>query len=356
VLPKIFDWYIFRHVLGGTLVVVLAIVLLMDLFALIDELRGHYTLADAAVYVVLTTPLRVYELLPFASFLGCLLALGNLANHGELMVLRVSGVSLTRLLFSLLLPLLLVVGVGVAVGEVWGPKLEEQAELYKTRTSSSSEAIQIQGGHWYREGNMYLRVAAISESGGLLDVRQYWRDDAGMLVRTVHAEHAEYVPGSDAHWVLHAVRETLLAPDRTLVRTRPEENWYGKVDPQMLSVRVLVAAPELSIRALRQQIDYMQREDLNARPYQVALYTKLLLPISILGFNFLALVIVLGPMRQIGLGSRLTLGVMIGLVFKYLQNLFAPMSAVYHLDPLVAVVIPIGICWLTAIIGARRFT
>jgi len=61
-------------------------------------------------------------------------------------------------------------------------------------------------------------------------------------------------------------------------------------------------------------------------------------------------------MRQVGLGLRLTVGVMTGLVFKYLQDLFAPMSQVYELDPLIAVVIPIGLCWLLAMIGARRFT
>jgi lipopolysaccharide export system permease protein len=144
-------------------------------------------------------------------------------------------------------------------------------------------------------------------------------------------------------------------PDHTSVQTHAELRWDGKVDPNMLSVRVLVAAPKLSIAALRQQIAYMNREGLNARSYEVAYYGKLLMPLAILGLNFLAMVFVLGPMREVGFGLRLTVGVLTGLVFKYLQDLFAPMSQVYDLNPLVAVAIPIGLCWLLAMFGVRRF-
>jgi lipopolysaccharide export system permease protein len=353
--PGILDWHIFRHTISATVVVVLAFILLVSVFALIDELRGNYTLVQAATYVALTTPRRVYELLPFAAFLGTLLALGNLASHGELMVMRVSGVSVKRMLASLLLPLLVVIGFGFLIGEVYGPKLEEQAETYKTKERYASEAIRIQGGYWYREGGLYMSVAAMSEAGELLDIRQFWQDESGHLIRTLRAASAEYVPGADPHWILKDITETILEPARTRTTSRAAERWDGKVDPQMLSVRVLVAAPKLSVSALEQQIDYMQREGLNARAYEVAYYTKLLLPVTILGFNFLAMVFVLGPMRQVGLGLRLTAGILVGLVFKYLQDLFAPMSEVYHLDPLVAVLIPIGLCWLLAFWGAKRF-
>lgn len=354
-LPRILDWHIFRHTIGATLVVILAFVVLVSVFALIDELRGNYTLTQAATYVALTTPRRVYELLPFAAFLGTLLALGNLASHGELMVMRVSGVPVSRLLLSLVLPLIFVVGLGVVIGEVYGPRLEEQAETYKTKTRYSSEAIRIQGGYWYREGGLYMSVAAMTEAGELLDIRQFWQDDRGNLVRTLRAASAQYVDGDDPHWILKDITETTLEPERTRTATLESERWDGKVDPKMLSLRVLVAAPKLSVTALRDQIGYMQREGLNSRVYEVAYFSKLLLPLTILGFNFLAMVFVLGPMRQVGLGQRLTVGVLTGLVFKYLQDLFAPMSEVYHLEPVVAVLIPTTLCWLLALWGARRF-
>lgn len=356
VLIRTLDLHILRHVLAATLLVVFAFILLLSVFALIDEMRGDYTFFQAATLVALTTPRRIYELLPFAAFLGTLLALGNLASHGELMIMRVSGVSVSRLLGSLLLPVLVIVGVGGVIGEYYGPQLEEQAETYKTKTRYASDSVRISGGSWYREGPLYMSVGAVVREGELLDVRQFWLDDNGALERTLQAGGARYVAGADPHWILRDVRETLIGEDQTAVRTHAELRWDGKVDPKMLSVRVLVAAPKLSVVALHQQIAYMHRENLNARTYEVAYFSKLLMPLAILGLNFLAMVFVLGPMRQVGLGLRLTVGVMTGLVFKYLQDLFAPMSQVYELDPLIAVVIPIGLCWLLAMIGARRFT
>lgn len=350
------DVHILRHVLGATAVVVLAFIVLLSVFALIDELRGDFTFMQAVTLVALTTPRRIYELLPFAAFLGTLLALGNLASHGELMIMRVSGVSVSRLLGSLLLPVLFIVGLGGIIGEYYGPQLEEQAETFKTKTRYASDSVRISGGSWYREGPLYMSVGAVVREGDLLDVRQFWLDENGALERTLQAGGARYVSGPDPHWMLWDVRETLLSAEHTSVQTHTELRWDGKVDPEMLSVRVLVDAPKLSIVALRQQIAYMHREDLNARSYEVAYFGKLLMPLAILGLNFLAMVFVLGPMRQVGLGLRLTVGVMTGLVFKYLQDLFAPMSQVYELDPLVAVAIPIALCWLLAIIGARRFT
>lgn len=355
-LIRTLDLHIMRHVLGATLVVVLAFILLLSVFALIDELRGDFTFMQAATLVALTTPRRIYELLPFAAFLGTLLALGNLASHGELMIMRVSGISVTRLLGSLLLPVLVIVGLGGLIGEVYGPQLEEQAETFKTKTRYASDSVRISGGSWYREGPLFMSVGAVVREGDLLDVRQFWLDKNGALVRALQATGARYVAGSDPHWVLRDVRETLIAEEHTEVKSHAELRWDGKVDPEMLSVRVLVAAPKLSVVALRQQIAYMHREDLNARSYEVAYFGKLLMPLAILGLNFLAMVFVLGPMRQVGLGLRLTVGVMTGLVFKYLQDLFAPMSQVYALDPLIAVAIPIALCWLVAMIGARRYT
>ena len=51
---------------------------------------------------------------------------------------------------------------------------------------------------------------------------------------------------------------------------------------------------------------------------------------------------------------HISAGAMVGLCFKYLQDLFAPMSQVYGLDAPLAVAAPIALCWSLALIAARR--
>ena len=62
----------------------------------------------------------------------------------------------------------------------------------------------------------------------------------------------------------------------------------------------------------------------------------------------------LGPLRELGIGRRLSIGVLVGLAFKYLQDLFAPMSLVYDIPAAVAVAIPIGVCWVAGYFALRR--
>ena len=95
----VMDRYIGREVLLAILVVLAAFIALMTLFAILDELREDepgYTLARAMWYVLLTTPRRIYEVLPYVVFLGALVGLGSLASHSEIVIFRTSGVSAAR--------------------------------------------------------------------------------------------------------------------------------------------------------------------------------------------------------------------------------------------------------------------
>ena len=101
------DFYIGRTVLLAMLVVLLAFFGLMTLFAVLEELREDdvgYTMSDILVYVALTTPRRIYEVLPYVVFLGGLIGLGSLASSSEIVVFRVAGVSAARIYLGVAWP------------------------------------------------------------------------------------------------------------------------------------------------------------------------------------------------------------------------------------------------------------
>jgi len=90
------DRYISSTVFKAMLVVLIAFVGLNIVFQLVDELREKYVgygFWQAVVYVLLTLPRRIYELIPYVAFLGTLVGLGQLAGQNELTVLRAAGVS-----------------------------------------------------------------------------------------------------------------------------------------------------------------------------------------------------------------------------------------------------------------------
>ena len=351
---KLIDRHIGAAVLSAVAVVVLGFVGLMTMLALVEELRSDspgYTWVDALQFVALTTPRRAYEALPYMVFLGVLVGLGSLASHSELVVMRAAGVSVYRIFVSVIAPAVLVLVVGMAVGEGLAPWAEERAQAGKTQARQESETIRLYGGYWYKEGNVYLNVDSLTQDGEMVGLRQYVLDDTGRLILTRRAERATY----DApDWTLYKVRETHIGDEASRVVRHDTITWSSRADPRLLAVRVLLEPRKLSVLDLYQQIGHMRREGLDSVSYEIAYYAKLFQPLSVLGLTVLALGFILGPLRQVSMGVRLSVGVLAGLTFKYLQDLFAPMSAVYEWPPVLAVLTPILLCWLVGWWGLRR--
>jgi len=350
------DRHIGVTVIKAMLVVLLAFAGLNAMFQLIDELREKYVgygFVQAVVYVLLTLPRRIYDLIPYVAFLGTLVGLGQLASQGELTVLRAAGMSIRRLFVSAAVPATGALVFALLLGEYLAPWGEETAEGYKAQARQSSTTIRFWGGHWYREGGMFMDVAAIDASGGLVGIRQYFLDEHRRLKIARHAASARYLPNEHA-WMLMNVQETLLGEDETHARHLDEVRWPSDATPELLGIRVLLGPANLSIRGLRTQIAYMDREELDAGRYRLAYWTKLLQPFAILGLTLLALCFIIGPLREVSMGTRLAVGTLVGLVFKYLEDLLGPMSMVYNLPAAAAVAAPILICWLTAIWLLRR--
>lgn len=355
------DYYIGKSVLAATLFVLLAFLGLMTLFAVLEELReddAAYTIGEIGIYVALTTPRRLYEVLPYVVFLGALIGLGSLASRSEIVIFRTAGVSPLRIYFGVAWPAALVFVFGFAVGEWVAPQGEERAESFKSRAMSATASLRASRGYWYREGEMVMRVASLGEANELIGIKQFWYGDDRRLNRTVEAARADYVGLDDPHWLLFDVVETRfgsvdgepMADPVVSARMR----WNGQVDPRVLGIRVLVEPRKLSLEDLHRQIEYMDREGLSAEIYRLAYWTKIFQPASVLGLALLALGFILGPLRETGMGVRLSVGIFAGLGFKYLQDLFAPMSMVYDLPVLLAVLLPIAVCWLIGGWGISR--
>jgi len=350
------DRYIGITVLKAMLVVLLAFAGLNAVFQLVEELRQThvgYGFREALIYVALTLPRRVYELIPYVAFLGTLVGLGQMANQNEITVLRAAGVSKLRLFGSAAIPAIAALSIALAFGEYVAPWGEETAEGFKAQARQSSSTIRFWGGHWYREGRMFMEVGAMDAGGRLIGVRQYFLDEDRHMTVAREAASARYVAEEKA-WILTNVNETLIEESGTRSRHMDEVRWPTEATPELLGIRVLLGPANLSIRGLAMQIAYMDREDLDASRYRLAYWSKLLQPAAILGLSLLALCFILGPLREVSMGTRLAVGTLTGLAFKYLEDIFGPMSMVYRLPAAAAVAAPILICWVVAFWMLRR--
>ena len=347
------DRYIGMHVLLAILTVLGIILGLALLFAFIDELsdiKGSYGLLDAAQYVFLTAPRRLYEMLPMAALIGCLIGLGTLASSSELTVMRAAGVSLGRIVSAVMKPMLVLMVAGVLVGEYLAPWSEDLAQARRAYAQGSGEAQSSKRGLWHRQGSEFVHVNAVQPSGVLLGVTRYQFDDERRLLSASFARRASY---QGDHWQLSEISTTHFRGDHTEVLSTPQERWEVQLTPQLLGT-VVMEPDALSITGLWRYIHYLGEQGLNNGRYWLAFWTKALQPAVTVALVLLAISFIFGPLRSVTLGQRIFTGVVVGFTFRILQDLLGPASQVFGFSPLLAVVLPAGVCALIGLWLLRK--
>ncbi|MBM7059989.1 LPS export ABC transporter permease LptG [Pseudomonas sp. UL073] len=351
-MPKL-DRYIGTSVFFAILAVLGVIVSLALLFAFIDELgdvEGGYGLLDAAWYVLLTAPRRIYDMLPMAALIGCLIGLGNLASHSELTIMRAAGVSVGRIVWAVMKPMLVLMLVGILIGEYVAPWSENQAQASRSMAQGGGEAQSAKRGLWHRQGNEFVHINSVQPGGVLYGVTRYQFDEQRHLQASSFAKRAQYEGHS---WLLSEVSTTHFRGRSTEVINSPSERWDVELSPQLLGT-VVLEPDALSVAGLWRYIHYLAEQGLNNGRYWLAFWTKLLQPLVTAALVLMAISFIFGPLRSVTLGQRVFTGVLVGFVFRIAQDLLGPSSLVFGFSPLLAVLIPSGICALAGVWMLRR--
>ncbi len=383
------DRYIGQNVLLAMAVVLLALGGLDFLFTVFEELgdtEGTYDTAAALRYVLLTGPRHIYELLPMTALIGALVGLGMLAAGNELVALQAAGIARARIVIAVMKPALLVIVLGLVLGEVVAPWLEMRGVVGKALASGEQVGLSRYG-HWQRDGAAFMHFNAIEPEGILYGVSIFAFDDQQRMVRTVTAERAVYVDGSVAaagggvqagivqreriasqsgaavagqtpgYWVLENGTELVFTHDADVVGgTRNDftaQGWDLDLTPDLLQV-LIVDPDRMAISDLYRYAQRFERQGQDADVYYLAFWKKVLQPVTTLVLVLLAISFIFGPLRQVTMGFRVFTAICFGLGFTILQNLLHTMSLVYRFEPLFAVLLPLVLCAALGLFLFRR--
>lgn len=347
------DRYIGKSVFMAILAVLGIILGLASLFAFIDEMADisdTYTFWDAGSFVVMTAPRRLYDMLPMAALIGCLIGLGALASSSELTIMRAAGVSIGRIVWAVMKPMLVLMVAGLLIGEYVAPVTEASAQAARSLAQGTGDAQSARHGLWHRQGDEFIHINTVQPNGLLYGVTRYRFDDQRHMLSASFAKQANY---KTDYWELKDVFTTLFHEGRTEVVTAPDERWDISLSPQLLSTVVL--PPEsLSMTGLYGYAHYLADQGLANGRYWLAFYTKILQPLVTVALVLMAISFIFGPLRSVTLGQRVFTGVLVGFTFRIAQDLLGPSSLVFGFSPLFAVLVPAGICALAGIWLLRR--
>ena len=356
---KRLDYYVITTVALTMLMASMGLLGILTIFTVleqIEDMENNYDITAVLTFSLYSMPRMFYEIIPYSALIGCLAGLGILANNSELIVMRAAGVSTWAIARSAMKPALVLVFLGLYLGEYMLPELEKTARLERELALSDSSKVKRSKGFWYREGEVYMHFDEITRSGLVTGVRHYYYDENHKLQRSLYAERGVFhdVREDETYWLLEKVTITDILPDRTTVKKLPSFTWQTELKPDLLATESLVQPDRMSIGELNVKIEYMQAQGLNSAKFELGFWRKVLQPLATVALVFVAISFIFGPLREATMGMRVISGLVIGILFKFIQDLLSPASMVYGFEPIVAILLPIVVCFAAGYVLLRR--
>lgn len=345
--------YLIRQMLLGTLTTLLLLAALDFFFALIAEMgsigRGNYGLQEALVYVLLTLPRRIYDLIPIAALLGSLLWLGNLASHSELIAMRAAGVSVRRIIFWVMQAGLIVVIAMLLIGEVIASRAEAMAnEIKMHATDGRITAGRL--GIWARDGEHILRASTVLPDNILHDLTVFHLDPANQLLSMTSIQSAQY---RDGLWYLEQIHRTRLAPTATEVERVESEEIPHLLASEYLNL-LSIEPRQMSGLELLRYIHYLRANHLETAVYEVALWQRITLPASTWVMLLLAMPFLFTHQRDGDAGRRLFFGMLLGVSYLIVLRLMTHLGLLYNVPPWLSASAPLWFFLFVAMLFFRR--
>jgi lipopolysaccharide export system permease protein len=349
------DIYIGRSFLNYFFIIILILMVLFSLFELLSQLDdvgiGSYSLKNAFTFVALTLPKRLLDLMPVSTLLGGILALGMMADHGELVAMEALGVSTSRICATVLVTGTLLMLVSGILAEMVVPGMEQLARKSRAKAMSTAGVTLTQQGFWVRRGNSFIHVDSMLSEGVAANLEIFDFDNNGRLQTLTHAQNADLQ--DNGQWVLHDITQKSISDNE--ITTRKVETITLDSFLSAYQVSVLELPPySLSTPNLIHYINALHKSGQNADQYSIALWRKLSVPLTTGAMVLLSLSFVFGSTRSIGAGYRMTLGAFIGVVLYFADQLIIQWGLVLNLSPIITAMIPVLLISSIAFVRLRR--
>lgn len=337
---KILDRYIRRTVISTTLLVSLAFAAIQAFLALVQEFQyigtNHYTLSKAFIFVPMQLPAQFYQLFPMVAFLGTMIGLGRLSSSSQLIVMRTSGVSIARIVWSVMKAAIIMIVVMTILGEGMGPVWQQKAENIHQTALYPSSSHGILKSIWLHHGSSFTHIGELKNDNTMSNVTRYQFGSDGQLQRATYAQSGQMVNGQ---WTLFNMKSTLFKGENTQSKTQYTDVLHIPFQP-VLQVQMNMASAQQTLVDLYRTIHYRQSIGLGVNQFIFSFWQRLLQPFTSLVMIALAVPFVFGSFRSTSIAARIMIGVLFGFVFYILNQLLGPITLVYQFSPLWAAIIP----------------
>ena len=351
---------IYGEVLIAVGFVTLGFLALLFFFDFVDELQGvgsnngAYQLKHALTYVLLLVPSHLYELLPISVLIGTIFVMARLAQSSEFTILRTSGLGPFLALRNLLVLGLAFVVLTFAVGDYLSPLCDRYGQLLKSRYMGKIKVGST--GAWLRErqgDNSYaVNVNTLTPDGNPSGIRIFEFNKDGRWVALIKAN--EGILSQEESWTLKEVERnevTVNNGESFLKRTHINTQvWPTGISAEMVSV-ALLKPDRMGTVDLFRYIQHLSENGQTTQRFEIEFWKKVFYPLSCLVMVVLALPFAYLHFRSGNIASHVFGGVLAGISFFLLNNVFSYMGNINSWAPWFAAVAP-GLLYSIASLAA----
>lgn len=350
---------IYKETFAAVAFVAMGFLALFIFFDFVDELShigksfggskfGTYQVQHALLYVLLLVPNHLYELLPIAVLIGSVLVMARFAQSSEFTILRTSGLG-PGLALKMLLGLgAIFVAFTFVIGDYVSPLADRTAQLLKARYLGQISIGQT--GAWLKETQgqsaFAVNVSAFSSDAQMVGVRIFEFDAAGSILSTTLAKQGFFQ--DDNSWNLVDVQRSVYAINGSGSTTHLPHikrltletyRWPTEINAEMVSV-ALLKPDRMGTIDLFQYIRHLDANRQVAQLYEIQFWKKVFYPLSCLVMLVLALPFAYLHFRTSGITAYVFGGVLIGISFFVLNNVFEYFGNLLVWSPLLTAAAP----------------
>ena len=351
---KILDLYIGKILFSHVLVTVVVLLGLFTFVSFLDELgdldRGQYGVFQIVQHVVLEIPNILYLMFPMAALIGSILGLSVLARDSELIVMRAAGVSVMRIVGSVLKVGGVLAVIALVMGEFVAPYTETKALQIKAESIQNNIRQESDFGVWLRDENTYVNIGEVLPDLTLLNIKIFEFDGNNFLRFLSTAQEGEYQGG---RWLLKGLKRTQIDEVRSAADEVNAAYWSTSVNPDILNI-FRVQPEQLSIWQLNRYIEHLRSNRQDTTNFELTFWSKMVTPLATAVMLILAVPFVFQQVRSGGLGRSLFSGIMIGLGFFIVNKAFTYFVPLFAIPPIIGAILPILIVCLLSVFMIRR--
>ena len=358
ILMKILDRYIAKTLLFYTLGVLVVWIGIYAFFNFINEVKfigqSDYTILSAIIYIVSDLPAVIYSHSSVVILLGCLLALGHLAETSQLVIVRGGGISIMQVAKIVIRSAIFFIAIIIFIGEIVAPTTTEYAENFRAKALGSNISAVNQQGFWIKDGNSIINVKNNFGGNVFGDITLIKLNKTNQLDSVIYSKKSIF-DGKNLDFENTVGYK--LNDDKKITNIQSEK--YQKYNTQVSFDQELIDSlkkepHELSTWSLYKQISFLTNNNLTAKAFEVELYKRIMKPITLIAMLLFSMLFIFGSLRGSSLGKKIFLGVMISLFFELASRLGGMLSLRFDYNPLLSASMPTAIVLVVAFILLRR--